>query len=48
MPTFNRKFRIVSDWTQALFFRREVVSLEQIHEPKAEFSRAIGQPPRRD
>jgi hypothetical protein len=25
-----------------------VVSLEQIHEPKAEFSRAIGQPPRRD
>jgi NADH dehydrogenase len=48
MPTFNRKFRIVSDWTQALFFRREVVSLEQIHEPKAEFSRAIGQPPQRD
>ncbi|HEY2206491.1 MAG TPA: NAD(P)/FAD-dependent oxidoreductase [Pseudonocardia sp.] len=44
MPTFNRKFRIVSDWTQALFFRREVVSLEQIHEPRAEFTRAIGQP----
>ncbi|GAA5151678.1 NAD(P)/FAD-dependent oxidoreductase [Pseudonocardia eucalypti] len=42
MPTFNRKFRIVTDWTQALLFRREVVSLEQIHEPKAEFSRAIG------
>ncbi|MDT7657565.1 MAG: hypothetical protein QOF38_2280 [Pseudonocardiales bacterium] len=44
MPTFNRKFRICSDWTQALLFRREVVSLEQIHEPKAEFSRAIGLP----
>lgn len=42
MPTFNRKFRIVSDWTQALLFRREVVSLGQLHEPKAEFSRAIG------
>jgi NADH dehydrogenase len=41
MPTFNRKFRIVSDWTEALFFRREVVSLEQIHEPRAEFSRVI-------
>jgi NADH:ubiquinone reductase (H+-translocating) len=45
MPTFNRKFRVCSDWTQALLFRREVVSLEQIHEPKAEFSRAIGLPP---
>jgi len=42
MPTFNRKFGVVSDWTQALFFRREVVALEQIHDPKAEFSRAIG------
>ncbi|HEY0576673.1 MAG TPA: NAD(P)/FAD-dependent oxidoreductase [Pseudonocardia sp.] len=45
MPTFNRKFRVCSDWTQALLFRREVVSLEQIHEPKAEFTRAIGLPP---
>ncbi|WP_051341967.1 NAD(P)/FAD-dependent oxidoreductase [Pseudonocardia spinosispora] len=48
MPTFNRKFRIVSDWTQALLFRREVVSLEQIHEPKKEFSRVIGPTPRLD
>jgi NADH dehydrogenase len=50
MPTFNRKFRVCSDWTQALLFRREVVSLEQIHEPKAEFSRAIGVPhePKKD
>jgi NADH dehydrogenase len=39
MPTFNRKIRIISDWTEALLFRREVVSLEQIHEPKAEFAR---------
>ncbi|MGQ0481424.1 MAG: NAD(P)/FAD-dependent oxidoreductase [Pseudonocardia sp.] len=39
MPTFNRKFRVVSDWTQALFFRREVVALDQIHDPRAEFSR---------
>jgi NADH dehydrogenase len=45
MPTFNRKIRIISDWTQALLFRREVVSLEQIHEPRAEFSRAIGPMP---
>jgi NADH:quinone reductase (non-electrogenic) len=44
MPTFNRKFRIISDWTQALLFRREVVSLEQIHEPKAEFARVTSAP----
>ncbi|MGI8814087.1 MAG: NAD(P)/FAD-dependent oxidoreductase [Pseudonocardia sp.] len=42
MPTFNRKFRVVSDWTQALFFRREVVALGQIHDPRAEFTLAIG------
>jgi NADH dehydrogenase len=45
MPTLNRKIRIISDWTEALLFRREVVSLEQIHEPRAEFARVIG--PRR-
>ncbi len=40
MPTFNRKVRIAMDWTAALFFRREVVALGQINEPKAEFARA--------
>ncbi|WP_073488252.1 NAD(P)/FAD-dependent oxidoreductase [Streptoalloteichus hindustanus] len=39
MPTFNRKFRIIMDWTMALLFRREVISLGQINEPKAEFER---------
>ena len=39
MPTLNRKVRVVADWTVALFFRREVVSLGQINEPKAEFER---------
>lgn len=39
MPTLNRKVRIVADWTLALLFRREVVSLGQIHDPKAEFAR---------
>lgn len=42
MPTFNRKVRIVLDWTEALLFRREVVALEQLHEPRAEFARATG------
>jgi NADH dehydrogenase len=40
MPTFNRKARIVADWTLALLFRREVVALGQINDPKAEFARA--------
>ncbi|WHT18722.1 NAD(P)/FAD-dependent oxidoreductase [Crossiella sp. CA-258035] len=40
MPTFNRKFRVLIDWTLALLFRREVVSLGQINDPKAEFARA--------
>ncbi|AOS61595.1 NAD(P)/FAD-dependent oxidoreductase [Actinoalloteichus hymeniacidonis] len=40
MPTFNRKARIVIDWTLALLFRREVISMGQIQEPKAEFARA--------
>jgi NADH dehydrogenase len=42
MPTFNRKARIVADWTEALLFRREVVALEQLHEPRAEFVRVAG------
>lgn len=34
MPTFNRKARIVADWTLALIFRREVVSLAQLQQPR--------------
>lgn len=40
MPTFNRKVRIVADWTAALLFQREVVALGQINDPKADFVRA--------
>lgn len=40
MPTFNRKVRILTDWTAALFFPREVVALGQVNDPKAEFARA--------
>jgi NADH:ubiquinone reductase (H+-translocating) len=39
MPTINRKVRVLADWTLALLFRREIVSLGQIHEPRAEFTR---------
>ena len=40
MPTLNRKSRIVADWTLALFFRREVVSLGQLQQPRREFELA--------
>ena len=42
MPTFNRKVRVVTDWTAALFFRREVVSLGQLQQPRSEFEEAAG------
>ncbi|HWS59039.1 MAG TPA: NAD(P)/FAD-dependent oxidoreductase [Actinotalea sp.] len=37
MPTFNRKVRIVLDWTLALFFHRELVALGRLHDPRADF-----------
>lgn len=40
MPTFNRKVRIVLDWTLALFFRREIVALGRLEDPRAEFRAA--------
>ncbi|MGI8760353.1 MAG: NAD(P)/FAD-dependent oxidoreductase [Jatrophihabitantaceae bacterium] len=42
MPTFNRKVRVVADWTGALLFRREVVSLGQLQAPRTEFEEAAG------
>lgn len=40
MPTFNRKLRIIIDWTLAFLFKREVVSMGQIQNPRAAFERA--------
>jgi NADH dehydrogenase len=40
IPTLNRKVRVIADWTLALLFRREVVSLWSIHDPAAEFEKA--------
>jgi NADH dehydrogenase len=37
VPTFNRKARVVADWTLASLFRREVVSLGQLQDPRKEF-----------
>jgi NADH dehydrogenase len=43
MPTLNRKVRVVADWTGALLFRREVVSLGQLQSPRSEFEQAAGE-----
>jgi NADH dehydrogenase len=40
VPTLNRKVRVVMDWTLALFFKREVVSLGQFRNPREEFRTA--------
>jgi NADH dehydrogenase len=40
VPTFNRKVRVVLDWSLALLFKREVVSLGQFTNPKEEFQAA--------
>ncbi|SDQ48251.1 NAD(P)/FAD-dependent oxidoreductase [Thermostaphylospora chromogena] len=41
MPTFNRKVRVVVDWTLALLFKRETISLGEIHHPRDEFRAAV-------
>jgi NADH:ubiquinone reductase (H+-translocating) len=41
VPTANRKVRIMLDWTVALFFRRDVVQLGSLQQPKAPFTQAI-------
>ena len=40
MPTLHKKVRVVIDWTVALFFRREVVSLGSLQRPRDDFNRA--------
>ena len=40
MPTFNRKVRVIADWTLALFFQREIVSFGAFANPRAEFEQA--------
>jgi NADH:quinone reductase (non-electrogenic) len=42
VPTVNRKARVLADWTLALFFRRDVVSLGELQSPRADFEMATG------
>lgn len=45
MPTLNRKVSIMAGWTASLLWRREVVPLGSLHDPRAEF-RAASEPPK--
>ncbi|ARQ70032.1 NAD(P)/FAD-dependent oxidoreductase [Streptomyces marincola] len=42
VPTFNRKARVLAEWTLAGLFRREIVSLGSLEHPRAEFELAAG------
>ncbi|MDX6242663.1 MAG: hypothetical protein QOE76_386, partial [Frankiales bacterium] len=44
VPTLNRKTRVMADWTLALFFRREIVSLGSFADPKRAFAEAAELP----
>ncbi|MGW1885489.1 NAD(P)/FAD-dependent oxidoreductase [Streptomyces sp. NPDC001970] len=47
MPTFNRKARILAEWTLSGLFKREIVSLGSLEHPRAEFELAAGAVPSR-
>src|SRR6185369_10488067 len=38
IPSWNRRVRVVIDWTLALFLKREVVSLGELHQPRVPFT----------
>jgi NADH dehydrogenase len=38
IPSFNRKVRVLADWTLAFALKREVVALGQLHTPRDEFT----------
>ncbi|WP_374774692.1 NAD(P)/FAD-dependent oxidoreductase [Streptomyces sp. NBC_01310] len=42
VPSFNRKMRVLSEWTLSGLFKREIVSLGSLEHPRAEFERAAG------
>ncbi|MCH0543450.1 NAD(P)/FAD-dependent oxidoreductase [Streptomyces sp. MUM 203J] len=44
IPTFNRKARVMAEWTLAGLFKREIVSLGSLEHPRAEFEQAAGPP----
>jgi NADH dehydrogenase len=48
VPTFNRKARVLAEWTLSGLFKREIVSLGSLEHPRAEFELAAGRKPRQN
>jgi NADH dehydrogenase len=48
VPTFNRKARVLAEWTLGGLFKREIVSLGSLEHPRAEFELAAGGKPSQD
>ncbi|HEY9371431.1 MAG TPA: NAD(P)/FAD-dependent oxidoreductase [Streptomyces sp.] len=48
MPTFNRKARVLAEWTLSGLFKREIVSLGSLEHPRAEFELAAAPPPNKN
>ncbi|MER5635954.1 NAD(P)/FAD-dependent oxidoreductase [Kitasatospora sp. NPDC002227] len=46
VPTMNRKVRVFTDWTLAMFLKREAVGLVQMENPYKEFQDAAGPAPK--
>ncbi|MEV7969669.1 NAD(P)/FAD-dependent oxidoreductase [Sphaerisporangium sp. NPDC088356] len=46
IPTFNKKTRVLVDWTLGFFFKREIVSLGAMQDPRQEFELAARSGPR--
>ncbi|MFF9482716.1 NAD(P)/FAD-dependent oxidoreductase [Streptomyces sp. NPDC014733] len=42
IPTFNRKAKVLAEWTLSGLFKREIVSLGSLENPRAEFELAAG------
>jgi NADH dehydrogenase len=42
IPTLNRKIRVLLDWTVALFFKRDIVQLGTLSEPRDPLAEAFG------
>ncbi|MFG2823835.1 NAD(P)/FAD-dependent oxidoreductase [Kitasatospora sp. NPDC048365] len=46
VPTMNRKVRVFTDWTLAVFLKRETVGLGEMEKPFAAFQEAAGPAPK--
>jgi NADH dehydrogenase len=46
VPTMNRKIRVFTDWTLAMFLKRETVGLSEMEKPFGAFQEAAGPAPK--